>query len=98
MALTKGIIFPTLPNMVWQGVVLGSILEKAKPREKLVRNFWRSQTEPSQAEPSPAEPSRAEPSRAQPSQAEPSRAKPKQAEPSQAKASQAEPGQAEFRV
>jgi hypothetical protein len=33
MALTRGIIFPTFPNMVWQGVVLGSILEKVKPRQ-----------------------------------------------------------------
>ena len=38
-ASTRGIIFPTFPNMVWQGIVLGSILEKASPRQKLNRNL-----------------------------------------------------------
>ena len=27
--------------MVWQGVVLGSILEKVGPRQKLVRNLYK---------------------------------------------------------
>ena len=39
MVLARIMVSPTFPNMVWQGVVLGSILEKAKPREKLVRNL-----------------------------------------------------------
>jgi hypothetical protein len=38
-ASTRGINFPTFPNMVWQGIVLGSILEKANPRQKLNRNL-----------------------------------------------------------
>ena len=33
MVLARLTILPTFPNMVWQGVVLGSILEKVKPRE-----------------------------------------------------------------
>jgi len=34
MALPRGIIFPTFPNMVWQGVVLGTIFGKVLPRRK----------------------------------------------------------------
>ena len=39
MVLARLTIPPTFPNMVWQGVVLGSILEKATPRQRLVRNL-----------------------------------------------------------
>ena len=42
MALTRGIIFPTFPNMVWQGVVLGSILEKVKPRQPTAKAYQES--------------------------------------------------------
>ena len=33
MVLARIMVSPTFPNMVWQGVVLGSILEKVNPRE-----------------------------------------------------------------
>ena len=33
MVLARIIIFPIVPNMVWEGIVLGTILEKVKPRE-----------------------------------------------------------------
>jgi hypothetical protein len=39
VALSGGISFPTFPNMVWQGVVLGSILKKVGPKRKLIRNL-----------------------------------------------------------
>ena len=39
MASTRGIIFPTFPNMVWEGVVLWTISEKVKPREKLYQEY-----------------------------------------------------------
>ena len=38
MALSGGISFSIVPSMVWQGVVLGSIMEKAGTRQKLIRN------------------------------------------------------------
>ena len=33
MVLARIIIFPIVPNMVWEGIVLGTILEKVRPRE-----------------------------------------------------------------
>ena len=42
MVLARLTIPPTFPNMVWQGVVLGSILEKANPRQKLIRNLCKT--------------------------------------------------------
>jgi len=39
MVLARLTIPPTFPNMVWQGVVLGTILEKANPQQKLIRNL-----------------------------------------------------------
>jgi len=35
----KGHQFPSFPNMAWQGVVLGSILKKVGPTQKLIRNL-----------------------------------------------------------
>ena len=40
MVLARIIIFPIVPNMVWEGIVLGTILEKVKPRENLIRSMW----------------------------------------------------------
>ena len=34
MVLARVIILPTCPNMVWEGIVFGTILGKVKPREK----------------------------------------------------------------
>ena len=34
MVLTRIIIFQIVPNMVWEGIALETILEKVKPREK----------------------------------------------------------------
>ena len=39
MVLARVFIFPTCPNMVWEGIVLGTILEKAKPREKPYQEY-----------------------------------------------------------
>ena len=39
MVLAKIIIFQTFPNMVWEGIVLGTILEKVKPREKPYQEY-----------------------------------------------------------
>ena len=39
MVLARIIIFPIVPNMVWEGIVLGTILEKVKPREKPYQEY-----------------------------------------------------------
>ena len=39
MVLTRIIIFPTVPNMVWEGIALGTILEKVQPREKPYQEY-----------------------------------------------------------
>ena len=39
MVLARIIIFPIVPNMVWEGIVLGTILEKVKPREKPYQGY-----------------------------------------------------------
>ena len=39
--LVRGHQFPIFPNMVWQGVVLGSILKKVGPKQKLIRNLYK---------------------------------------------------------
>ena len=31
--------FPALPNIVWEGIDLGTILEKVKPREKSYQEY-----------------------------------------------------------
>jgi hypothetical protein len=37
--LVRGHQFSTFPNMVWQGVVFGSILGKVGPSQKLIRHL-----------------------------------------------------------
>ena len=39
MVPARVIIFPTFPNMVWEGIVLGTILEEMKPREKPYQEY-----------------------------------------------------------
>ena len=39
MVLTRIIIFQIVPNMVWEGIALGTILEKVKPREKPYQEY-----------------------------------------------------------
>ena len=42
MVLIGAIIFSTFTNMVWQGVVLGNIFAKVRPRENQFRKKWKS--------------------------------------------------------
>ena len=39
MVLARLIILPTFPNTVWAWIVLGTILEKVKPREKPYQEY-----------------------------------------------------------
>ena len=39
MVLARIIIFPIVPNMVWEGIDLGTILEKGKPKEKPYQEY-----------------------------------------------------------
>ena len=39
MVLARAFIFQIVPNMVWEGIVLGTILEKVKPREKPYQEY-----------------------------------------------------------
>ena len=39
MVLTRIIIFQIVPNMVWEGIALGTNLGKVKPREKPYQEY-----------------------------------------------------------
>ena len=42
MVLAKIIIFQTFPNMVWEGIVLGTILEKSEAKRKTLSGIRES--------------------------------------------------------
>ena len=42
MVLTRAIASQTFANVVWQGIVLGTILGKMRPRKNLIRNMLKS--------------------------------------------------------